>query len=80
MGDSNCLTRTFMSGTEYSRGSRKINLRGLTPELACGGAMLQDQTRCPRLNDRAPQVVGSIRIEMTQQVMEWSQLAGMETH
>jgi hypothetical protein len=55
-------------------------MRALTSELASSGVMLQDQTRYPQLNDRAPQVVRSIRIEMTQHVMEWNQLAGMETN
>jgi hypothetical protein len=76
VGDSNCLIRTFVSGT----GKNKKSMRSLTSELACGGVMLQDQTRYPQLNDRASQVVRSIRIEMTQHVMEWNQLAGMETN
>ena len=84
MGDSNCLIRTFVSGTGFNlraiRRARKKSMRALTSELACGGVMLQDQTRYPQLNDRASQVVRSIRIEMTQHVMEWNQLAGMETN
>jgi len=84
VGDSNCLTRTFVSGTglfdlQRMRCSKK-SMRSLTSELACDGVMLQDQTRYPQLNDRAPQVVRSIGIEMTQHVMEWNQLAGMETN
>jgi hypothetical protein len=55
-------------------------MRALTSELACAGVMLQDQTRYPQLNDRAPQVVRSIGIEVTQHVTEWNQLAGMETN
>lgn len=84
MGDSNCLIRTFVSGTGVSTcvesgGAKKI-MRALTSELACGGVMLQDRGRYPQLNDRASQVVRSIWIEMTQHVMEWNQLAGMETN
>jgi hypothetical protein len=84
VGDSNCLTRTFVSGTGIFDWQRmrcvKKSMRSLTSELACAGVMLQDQTRYPQLNDRAPQVVRSIWIEMTQHVMEWNQLAGMETN
>ena len=84
MGDSNCLIRTFVSGTGVltggAGGSEKKIARALTSELACDGVMLQDRGRYPQLNDRAPQVVRSIRIEMTQHVMEWNQLAGMETN
>jgi hypothetical protein len=31
--------------------ARKKSMRALTTELACGGVMLQDQTRYPQLND-----------------------------
>ena len=83
MGDSNCLTRILVSGTGaltcVGSTGQKI-MRALTSELACGGVMLQDQTRYPQLNDRAPQVVRSIGIEVTQHVTEWNQLAGRETN
>jgi hypothetical protein len=55
-------------------------MRALTSELACGGVMLQDRGRYPQLNDRASQVARSIWIEMTQHVMAWNQLAGMDTN
>ena len=55
MGDSNCLIRTFVSGTGVltcvGSGREKKSMRALTTELACGGVMLQDQTRYPKLND-----------------------------